>query len=480
MTLRSRQVSDFLPTLKRGNGVSLERQLVQEFREAILNGQLQRGARLPSSRELATSLGINRNTVVIALESLLAEGYLESVRGSGTYVSSAFQPPAVQKKQIIKKARWLHAIPEPEIAPPRPETLEFRVCQPSTKELPLGAWHKAWREATRDAPPDDYEHVAGEEKFRRTIAAYLQRARGITCTAQNVLITSGAIQAVNLIAGATLIVGDKVAFEDPGYPLARQVFERHQANILPIPVDEDGLQVEKLPTGKNAPHLVYVTPSHQFPLGGRLSLGRRQALLAWADKNDALIIEDDYDSEFRFDVPPLPALASLDRTGRVAYVGTFSKVLSPALRVGYVVATPVLLEQLLRLKTYNDYYTSSITQLALENFLGTGALERHIAKMRRVYAHKREVLVEALDPIRDVTKVRGLKAGVNIFLECDTKLDLKDIEKRCAKQGVGITNVEQYFYSEPNWHGLVLGYGGLEPLQIQSAARKLVKVIPSR
>jgi GntR family transcriptional regulator / MocR family aminotransferase len=477
MSLRSRQVSDFLPTLERGNGMSLERQLVHAFRQAILDGRLHRGARLPSSRELATSLHINRNTVVAALEVLLAEGYLESVRDSGTFVYDEVQHTK-QTKYPVKTARWLSAIPEPAIAPLRTKALEFRVCQPSTSDFPLEAWRKAWREATRKSPPDDYGHVAGEAVFREAIAGYLQRTRGIACTVQDVLVTSGAVQAINLIAQVTLTKKVQVAFEDPGYPLARQVFEQHGIRILPIAVDENGLCVEQLPT-RNTPHLVYVTPSHQFPLGGRLSLGRRQALLDWAEQNDALIIEDDYDSEFRFDVPPLPALASLDHAGRVVYVGTFSKVLSPALRVGYVVATPALLEQLLRLKTFSDYYTSSISQLALEHFLCSGALERHIAKMRRIYAHKREVLVKALEPIKSLTRVRGLEAGVNVFLECDPEIDLEKVEELCTKQGVGITNVARYFYRKPNWHGLVLGYGGLEVEQIQLAAKLLVRAVQS-
>ncbi|MDX2008101.1 MAG: PLP-dependent aminotransferase family protein [Meiothermus sp.] len=472
---QTRLVSEFLPVVQRGIGVSLERQLVQAFRSAILEGRLHQGARIPSSRELAASLGVNRNTVVAALEQLRAEGCLEAIHGSGTFVSADVRPP-VQKKHPVKTARWLRPPAQPLMAPLR-GGLEFRVCQISTRDFPLEAWHKAWREAARKAPPDDYGTPAGEPAFRQAIARYLGRARGLACTAEDVLVTGGAIQAINLIAQATLTAGTAVAFEDPGFPLARQVLQQHGARILPVAVDEDGLRVDQLPTGRNAPHLVYVTPSHQFPLGSRLSLSRRRAVLEWADQNDALIIEDDYDSEFRFDVPPLPPLASLDRSGRVVYVGTFSKVLSPALRTGYVVAAPALLERLSQLKTLSDYYTSSITQLALEHFLSSGALERHVAKMRRVYKHKREALVEALAPIQDVTRVRGLEAGVNVFLECGPGLDLEQVERHCARQGVGITGVATYFCRKPDWYGLVLGYGGLELGQIREAAGQLVRAV---
>ena len=474
----SRTVPEFLPTLVRGTGVSLERQLAQAYREAILEGRLPGGSRLPSSRDLAATMGIHRNTVVSALEGLVAEGCLQSVRGSGTFVSADVQSSAPLTR-ALQTARWLRAVPEPTALPRRAELLEFRVCQPSTRDFPMDAWRRAWREATRTAPSDDYGPVAGEAAFREALAGYLRRARGLHCTAQEVLVTSGSLQAVQLIAQATLTPGTRVAFEDPGYPLARQVLEGCGADIVPIPVDEDGLRVDLLPVGVDAPHLVYLTPSHQFPLGGRLSLGRRQALLDWAHESDALILEDDYDSEFRFDVPPLPALASLDRAGRVAYLGTFSKVLSPALRVGYVVATPALLERLTRLKTLSDYCTSSLTQMALEQFIYSGALERHIARMRRVYAHKREALLEALQPLRDVSRVRGLEAGLNLFLECDPGLDLRRVEQDCAAQGVGITLVQRYAHRECLEHGLVLGYGGLEVEQMGRAAKVLVRTVQS-
>lgn len=473
MKSRPRPSSDFRPTLKPGSGVSLEQQVVLAVRAAVLDGRLPGGVRLPSSRALAIDLGINRNTVIAALEQLIAEGCLESRSGSGTFVMPQVCLSTLETR-ALQSARWLRTMPEPQIAPPS-GLLEFRVCQPSGSDFPLQAWRKSWREATRSAPINDYSDSAGEPGFREVIAAYLRRARSLVCSAEQVLVTNGAIQAINLIAQVALPPGATVAFEDPGYPLARQVFERHQARVLPIPVDEDGLRVDMLPSGPDAPHLVYVTPSHQFPLGSRLALQRRLALLEWAKQNDALIIEDDYDSEFRFDVPPLPPLASLDTTGHVAYVGTFSKVLIPALRVGYVIATPALHEQLLRLKTLSDYHTSSLTQTALEHFVSSGALERHVVRMRRVYAEKRAVLVEALQPISALTRVRGLEAGLNIFLECDPDLDLRKIQLGCAQQGVGISLANQYSIAQSETHGLVLGYGGLDLKQIRFASKQLLQ-----
>ncbi len=473
MKSRPRTSTDFRPTLKAGGG-SLEQQIVQAVRSAILDGRLPGGVRLPSSRVMAAELSINRNTVVAALEQLIAEGCLQSRSGSGTFVASQVRATAINTR-ALQSARWLRTMPEPQIAATS-ALLEFRVCQPSNSDFPLQAWRKSWREATRIAPINDYGDSAGDLRFREAIAAYLSRARGLVCSAEQVLVTNGAIQAINLIAQVVLPPGATVAFEDPGYPLARQVFEHHRARVLPIPVDEDGLRVDALPSGRDAPHLVYVTPSHQFPTGSRLALQRRLALLEWAKQNDALIVEDDYDSEFRFDVPPLPALASFDTSGHVAYVGTFSKVLSPTLRVGYVIATPALHQQLLKLKTLSDYHTSSLTQTALEHFVSSGALERHVARMRRVYAEKRAALIEALKPISAVTRVRGLEAGLNIFLECDPDLHLRQIQLSCAQQGVGISLASQYSVHPFETHGLVLGYGGLSLEQIRLASQQLIAV----
>jgi len=369
-----RRETDFLPQLQRGSKVSLEQQLVQAFREAILSGRLRPGMRLPSSRRLAAELHVNRNTVVMALEQLIAEDYVIGKTGSGTFVNEhiklTFQ--ASPPPPFSENARWLRSIPEPLVTPPRSPLLEFRVCQPSTAAFPLARWHKAWHSALHQLPPDDYSVIAGEPGLRVTITEYLGRTRGLFRSWEDVLVSCGALQGIHLIAQATLLPGAIVALEEPGYPQARQAFERHGAHIMPIPVDIDGMCVEMLPEGPTGPVLVYVTPSHQFPLGVRLSIPRRLALLEWATRNDALVVEDDYDSEFRYDAPPLPPLASLDRSGRVVYVGTFSKVISPSLRVGYVLAPPSLRDRLERLKCLSDYHTSTPVQLALESFMKAG------------------------------------------------------------------------------------------------------------
>lgn len=220
------------------------------------------------------------------------------------------------------------------------------------------------------------------------------------------------------------------------------------------------------------PKLVYVTPSHQFPLGVRLSTARRVALLEWARRHDALIVEDDYDSEFRYDAPPLPLLASLDSTNRVIYVGTFSKALSPSLRIGYVLA-PLLRERLRRLKYWMDYHSSTPTQLALEYFLKEGYFAQHIRRMRRLYAEKRALLVQALSPVQAVASVRGLEAGLHAFIACDTQVQIERLVQNCLRQRILLTDLRRYYAVEPHQRGVVLGYGRLERDEIEWVGRQI-------
>ena len=473
-----RTVVDFFPPLERRSRVSLEKQLVQAVREAILTGRLRPGMRLPSSRHLAAELGVNRNTVVNALEQLIADEYLISKQGLGTFVCEQVQLSSdlSLSTPLPSKIRDLPRLPQLAIVPVSSNALEFRVCQPSTKDFPLEQWRRAWRQVTLHAPTAQYSDPAGEPGLREAVADYLVHARGLQCTADDLVITSGAIQGFSLVAQAFLQPGMTVAMEEPGYPLARQIFAQHATGVVPVPVDENGLCVEKLPEGATAPPLVYVTPSHQFPLGVRLSQARRVALLEWATRNNALILEDDYDSEFRYDAPPLPPLASLDRTGRVVYVGTFSKALAPGLRVGYVLS-PLLREHLTRLKCWADYHTSMPTQLAIEYFMKEGYFAQHIRRMRRVYAEKRATLLRTLAPLQGVSSVRGLEAGLHVFVEWHVQGQIERLVQECFQQGILLTDVARYYTTEPDRQGFVLGYGGLDLHEIKSAGRQLVSIV---
>jgi GntR family transcriptional regulator/MocR family aminotransferase len=246
---------------------------------------------------------------------------------------------------------------------------------------------------------------------------------------------------------------------------------------VPVPVDDDGLRVEELPAGADAPMFVYVTPSHQYPLGARMPVGRRVALIEWAQANDGLIVEDDYDSEFRFDAPPLPALAGIDETGRVAYIGTFSKVLSPALRVGYLVAPQPLRERVERYKRLSDFHTPWPLQRALAAFIIQGHLERHIRRMRRHYGEKRAALRDTFAPVSHLAQLRGLEAGLHVFLELAPELDPQDVALRARREGVIVSTLDGYFIDQPTRHGLLLGYGGLDLTEIVRGADILVRIL---
>jgi GntR family transcriptional regulator/MocR family aminotransferase len=292
-----------------------------------------------------------------------------------------------------------------------------------------------------------------------------------------VTITTGGVQAIDLVLRAALQPGDTIAIEEPGSPWARQILQGRGARPVPIPVDDDGMRVDLLPTGADAPAVVYLTPSHQFPLGSRLPVGRRLALLEWARQHDRLIVEDDYDSEFRYGAPPLPALAGLDRDGRVAYIGTFSKILTPALRAGYLVAAPVLRDKVLRLKPLTDYHSPWPVQCALAAFVDGGHLDRHLRRMRRHYAAARATLLTALEPVDGLARPIGLEAGLHLCLALAPGLDPSTVAAETRRRGVGVAPLDACFLGPPDRRGLVLGYGGLAPELIEEGAAILAEVI---
>ncbi|UQN08136.1 PLP-dependent aminotransferase family protein [Deinococcus sp. QL22] len=467
--------------LDRDSAVPVAQQLEEQLRAAILSGQLLPGARLPSTRAVAREVGLSRGAAISAYEGLLAEGYLVGQVGAGTYVTPDLPPrggTAPLRMPVSPLPRWLRTTPvAPEVSPAAVAgMIDFRLGQAAVAALSDEAWRRAWRRVAEEPLPGAYADPAGDPELRAQVAAYLRRSRGLVCGAQDVVITAGAIQGLHLVAQAVLGPGDTAAFEEPGYRLARQVLRERGVQILPVPVDADGMRVSALPLGVDAPPLVYLTPSHQFPLGSRLSIPRRHALLAWAREHDSLIVEDDYDGEFRYDTAPLPVLASLDPS-RVAYLGTFSKVLSPALRVGYVVAPPLLREHLTAFKAIADYHTSWPVQRALAFFLGAGDLDRHLRRMRRVYARKREVLVRELSAAGALAQVGGLEAGFHVHLDLDPRLDAEAVVRLAAARGVQVGSLAPFYVSDGPYHGLLLGYGGLELAQIVQGARVLVEVM---
>jgi GntR family transcriptional regulator/MocR family aminotransferase len=478
-----------LPLRLERSRIPVHVQIAEQLRRAIRQGLLTPGTRLPSTRSVATTLGISRNRVVQAYEELFSEGYLVGRTGSGTYVEQSL-PDVSRLRQPVSVStagmpRWLHTGERPAGAEafgglPEPGTIVFRLGTPAMEPFPQEVWQRVWKRVGQERLPGTYGTLSGDPELCRELAAYLGRARGIACAPQDIIITSGTSQALRLLALAALKPGDRIGFEEPGYPTARQVLRAHGAKLVPVPVDDDGLQVHALPGDAEAPLMVYVTPSHQYPLGSRLSIARRLALLEWAETSDSLIIEDDYDSEFRYDALPLSALAGLDRSGRVAYLGTFSKVLTPTLRLGYLVAPPPLREEIERLKQRNclsNYAASWPVQRALALLLAQGHLERHIRRMRRLYAEKRAILSNILAPLSHLARLRGLEAGLHAYLALHSDLDPQRILARARERKVIVTALDAYYLGAPDRNGLLLGYGGLPLEELSRGVQILAEVI---
>jgi len=466
--------------LDRSSSRPLPEQLAAQWREAILEGRLAAGTRLPSSRVLSKALGITRHVVLLAVDELVIEGYLLSRPGSGVTVSSDVRPPALAPTSGSGMPHRWQRQPAPPIFGdplPRPGVLEFRLGEPNTERWPEEAWRRVWRAVSSVRPPGGYRDPQGEPELREAVAAYLRRSRGLTCQADQVLITTSTQSSLSLLLQATVAPGDRVALEEPGYLHARHLLLQRGATVHPCPVDEDGLQTAALPVAEAAPALLYCTPSHQYPLGGRLALPRRTALLNWAETHDVLVVEDDYDSEFRFDTAPLPALAALDRSGRVAYLGTFSKSLTPSLRVGYLVGPTDLIGRLLRFRQLIDGQVSWPVQQALAAFVQDGHLERHIGVMRREYARKRAALLEVFRPYPELGQFIGLDAGFHVFLELPERFRPAEVVDGCEALGVVVQTMERYYLGPATRQGLLLGYGTLSLDDIRRGAGVIVEVL---
>ena len=377
----------------RPDGGPLTAQIVDQLRAALADGRLATGERLPSTRALAGLLGVSRTVVTGAYAQLFAEGWLEGRHGSGTYVAEGAQgqpggpgelepgPPP----QACDAGTW-GALP----APGTTTLIELRPGLAWVEGIDRAAWRRAWRSAGTQ-PPSRGTDSWGSEELRSALTGYLRRSRGVQCSAEQILVTRGVAGSLGLIATALLSPGDLVGVEEPGYPAARTVFAAHGMRPVPCPVDDGGLVVEALPPGLK---LVYTTPAHQYPLGARLSVPRRQALISWARATGALIVEDDYDGEFRYDVAPLPALFGLDPEV-VIYLGTTTKTLTPALRVGWLAARPGLAARLASAAASLGEWAAGPNQRAMLTLITTGDLERHIRRMRHEYARRRAAMAAA-------------------------------------------------------------------------------------
>ncbi len=456
-TTLSRHQIDLPFIVDRRADLPLSVQLAGQLRASMADGRLRAGERLPSSRALASTLGISRTVVTTAYEQLYAEGWVQGRHGSGTYVADIEISRAAQETPRKAPA-----------APKNRSTIDLRPGTPWVGALDTPAWRRAWRQAAelRHAARADPRGLPG---LRAAVVDHMRRSRGVACPPERVLITRGVTNGLDLFAATVLGRGARVGVEEPGFPDAREVLAARGAEVVPCPVDEVGLIVDALPDDLS---LIYTTPSHQYPLGGRLSVRRRQALVAWARRTGALIAEDDYDSEFRYDVAPLPALYGLAPDVTV-YLGTTTKTLSPDVGVGWLVARPDLVDAMAdRRERFNDR-TSAVPQEAVRILMERGDLDRHIRRMRAEYARRRAVVVEALGHL----PLLGDTAGLHLVVELPAET-AEGIIERAAARDVLLATLALRYAGPERMHGLVIGYGGAAAPQIKTACslvRELVR-----
>jgi GntR family transcriptional regulator/MocR family aminotransferase len=459
----------------------LYRQVYDQLRSAILAGRLRPREKLPSTRELALRLELSRNTINLAYARLLSEGYLEARRGSGCFVSnlisrSADREPAARSAApepvgLAARARdlerWIYAVPS------RSLPYDFRPGMPELGYFPATLWHRMAGRHLRRLSPElaRYDSPSGYKPLRQAIVSYLRHSRAVACEAEQVVVTSGSQQALDLTARLLISPGQCVAVENPGYPAARAAFLAGGARLAPVAVDAEGIRVERIPRDAR---LVYVTPSHQYPTGVLLSLSRRLALLDWARKHRALVVEDDYDSEFRYGGRPVESLQGLDRSGRVLYVGTFSKVIFPTLRLGYVVLPRWLLKPFLAMKWIADRHTSGVEQRVLAEFMEDGYFERHLRRMSRVYRERREALISSLaQEAGDLVELVPSVAGLHLAVWLSRKIHPERLKTRAAELGVGLYPLDPYYFGRKGRPGLLFGYSGISTEEIRKGVRRL-------
>ena len=468
------------------SGEPLSRQIYTGLRRAILAGTLRSGERLPSTRELADELQVSRTVVLLAYDQLLAEGFVDGRAGSGTYVAdgvAAARPKAARDAAKLRLSRFgAHAQNTATDFPEQRLPYDFSYRRSPVEGFPLDAWQRILLRRARKASVAKHEYgpAAGSVALREAIAAHLRRSRAVVCDASQVIILNGSQQALDLAARVLTERGDRVVIEDPQYQGAREIFRAAGARLHPVAVDADGLDPAKLPARAR---VALVTPSHQFPTGTILPLARRFALLEWARRANAAIVEDDYDGEFFYENQPVESMQGLDTEGRVIYVGTFSRTVFPALRIGYLVAPPSLVKAFTSAKWLCDRHTATLEQETLAEFITSGAYERHLHKARRENAKRRTALLAAIDEhLRDRVTITGDRSGTHIVLWPDQGAERRGqgaeetIVARAAAVGVGVYGISHYAIRR-GAPGLMLGYSRMSEEEIREGIRRLADVL---
>ncbi len=470
----------------RGPGEPLFRQVYRGLRQAILGGMFSPGQKLPSTRGIAEQLGISRTVAVMAYEQLLAEGFATGRRGSGTYVARTIEPrrSELPRRPLritlsrfgIAASAALRKLHLPSQAP-RPHPYDFGFGISDLESFPFEAWRRILQRCARRTRVAelDYASAGGCRALREAICTQLRRSRAVVCEPEQIIVVNGSQQALDLIARVFVEPGDKVAIEDPSYQGTQEILRVADAQILPVPVDRDGLDPSRLPSRAR---LVLVTPSHQFPTGAILPLERRFALIEWAKRAGALIVEDDYDGEFFYQGRPIESLQGLDPQGRVIYIGTFSRTVFSALRIGYLIAPKALVDPFTAAKWLCDRHTATLEQKTLAEFIASGLYERYLRRVRRRNASRRRVLLDSIERFMgDRVEVAGDGAGAHIVVWPKRRISEGQVIRQAFARGILIYGLAPYYVRKPHRVGLLLGYSRLNEAAIREGIGKLSEVL---
>jgi GntR family transcriptional regulator/MocR family aminotransferase len=463
----------------------LSRQIYLGFRQAILRRVMGNGERLPSTRELAEQLHVSRTVVVLAYEQLLAEGFVVGRAGSGTYVAqvlTAGRAGARASRVRVRLSRYgraAAAAAKANFLGQRAPRLryDFAYGRSDVEVFPFEMWRRMLLRHARKASVRglDYGPTSGSPALREAISVHLRRSRAVICDASQVIIVSGSQQALDLVARVLIDRGDRIAVEDPCYQGTREVLRAAGARIVPVPVDRDGLDPAKLP---ERARMVFVTPSHQFPTGAVLSLSRRLSLVDWARRTDALVVEDDYDGEYRYEDQSLQSLQGLDAEGRVIYIGTFSRTVFSSLRIGYLIVPKPLVSVFTSAKWLCDRHTATLEQETLAEFITSGLYERHLRRVRRRNTARRQALREAIARyLGDRVEVTGYGSGAHVALWPRERMVESAVIEKAAALEVAVYGISPYFLSAAPRKGLMLGYSRMKESDIREGVRRLSEVL---
>jgi len=465
---------------------TLQKRLCSAIRQEFIAGRICAGQRLPASRVMAEELGLSRTTVVLAYDQMISEGYLESSQGAGTFVSSRLHdtermlfiptPPSPFNISDLGQ-RYTNLLHDDYPSGEEKADFDFLPGAPDWTEFPRHLWRRIYSHfwSRKGLELARYSEPAGVPVLREALSVYLARRRGVRCSPEQIVIVNGTQQAIHLLIRIWLNSGEWAAIEEPGFLGIQLNLQAYDTHILPVPVDQNGMIPESLLAFEPPPRLVYVTPSHQYPTGVTLAVERRLSLLDWAASRGALIIEDDYDSELRYDEAPIPAMHSLDRHSTVAYVGSFSDVLLPPLRVGYVVLPPMLIKPFIAAKWLTDRQTPTLEQHVLARLLQEGEFERHLRRIKRLYRARRDTLVQHLQSLLSPEyQITGQTTGLFVTLWIPGWIDESAVVTECARLGVRVYPLSNHYLQAEKRSGFILGYGSMTEGQIREGISRFV------